>query len=178
MQFAWQRLALGQLPRDPISLISLGVGLAGSAVSAMGMIQQGKAAERAANYNAAIAENNATLAKNKALAEETMVRNRTARQVGTAGAAIGASGITVEGTPLDVLAETVQLGELDALTTRWKGTVEASGFKDNAVLERMQGKAAMKNAQWGAAGTLLSGIGSAASGYARSTAGTSLRMSG
>ena len=163
---------------------------AGAGLGAIGAIQQGKAASAAANYNAAVANNNAIIARQNAklaqsesLAEEQAVRNKTARQVGTAGAAIGASGITAEGTALDVLEETAAMGELDALTVRWHGDLkarnfqqQASGYESSAVLERMQGKAAQKNAAFSAAGTLLSGVSSAASGYAKSSSGTGLRL--
>lgn len=173
--------------RDPITLtiMSVATTVASAGIGAVGAVQQGNAAKAAADYNAKVAQNNAViarqnadLARSEADAEEQTVRRRTAGQLGTAGAAIGASGLTSEGTPLDVLEETAALGELDALTVRWGGDLkarsfeqQATGYESSAVLERMQGRAAQRNAMFSAAGTLLSGFSSAATGYLRGSSG-------
>jgi hypothetical protein len=173
-----------------LPVIAAVASIAGTGLAAVGAIQQGNAARAAATYNAAVAENNAIVARQNAKlalsesnAEEQGVRRRTAQQLGTAGAAIGASGITQEGSALDVLEETVALGELDALTVRWQGDLkarnfeqQARGYQSSAELERMSGRAAKTNSIFSAAGTLLSGLSSTSSNYFKSTNGTALRL--
>lgn len=164
----WQRLLLREIPREPISLIagiSAVASLASGAVGAIGAINQGKAAQSAADYNAALAERNATIAKNEAVNREASLRNQNARKLATAAAGFGASGLQMEGTPLDVMEETARVGELDALTTRWQGDVRQDEYKSNAQLERMRGAAAKQSSYTGAAGALLSGVSSAAGAF-------------
>lgn len=140
------------------------LGLVGTAVSAMGAMAQANAAAAAANYNAEIAERNAQAARISAASEAAAVKRKTDRQLGTARAAIGASGVTVEGTPLDVLAETAALGETDRQMVLWKGENQAVGYESEAELNRMQASSARTAGMFGAASSLLTGFGRAASG--------------
>lgn len=143
----------------------MALGVLGSVVGAMGAIAQGNAAAAAANYNAEIAERNAQAARISAASEAAAVKRKTDRQLGTARAAIGASGITVEGTPLDVLAETAALGETDRQMVLWKGENQAVGYESEAELNRMQASSARTTGYFSAASSLLTGISRSSSGY-------------
>ena len=67
----------------------------------------------------------------------------------------------MQGTPLDVLAETAELGELDAQTIIVNGVNKSRGYENDARLERLRGQTAQTQGYLDAAGTLLSGAGKA-----------------
>lgn len=138
---------------DPTTLLMV----ASSVMSAAGSIQQGNSAKAAAEYNARVAENNAITARQQAAAQEEQHRRLARRQLGQMRAAYGASGVTMEGSPLDILAQSAKDAELDALNIRYGGELKAQGLESEAVLERYRGKSAQRAGYMGAATGLLSG---------------------
>lgn len=140
--------------------------IGGTLVSAMGAIQQGNAAAAAADYNARLAEQNATIATQQAAEKERQQRILARKQIGSARAAYGASGVTMEGSPLDVLEESAYNSELDALTLRYGGQIESMGLRNQAALERMQGKSAKTAGYMNAGSSLLLGGAKAYGSYA------------
>lgn len=143
---------------DPLTL---GLALASTAIGAVGKIAEGNAAAAAANYNAKLAIQQGNTAAANAYTEAQMKRRETARRIGQTAAAIGSSGFTVQGTPLEVLSETAALGELDAQTIITNGLNKSRGFENDARLERLRGRTAQTQGYLDAAGTLLSGAGKA-----------------
>lgn len=97
----------------------------GSGLSILGSIGQSNAIAQAAEYNAAIA-------RAEGAAEEARLRREARRTMGSIRSGIGKSGVTTEGTPLLVLAESAQLAELDALTARWNGENQANLYQSKA----------------------------------------------
>lgn len=151
---------------DPITpAMALYVALGATAVSAASAAYQGQQAKKEADYNAAIMEQNAIAAKNKAAYDETMHRERVRKLLSTQKAQLGRSGISLEGSPLLILEETVAQGELDALAIRYGGDIEASRSRSAANLSRMQGKSAITSGYVQAGSTLLSGGSRAYSNY-------------
>lgn len=138
----------------PLILMGLGVGL-----QALGQIQQAQAARAAAEYNARVAEMNAVLAEQQAAAEEDRQRRLSYKQLSAMRAGYGAAGVSIEGSPLDVLEESAANAELDALTIRHAGQVRATAYRQEAALERYRGKAATRAGYISAASTLLTGGG-------------------
>lgn len=130
----------------------------GTAFSAIGAIQQGQAANSAAKYNAAVAGQRATAAKQQAAADMDKKRRDTVRRLGSIRAAYGASGVTLEGSPLDVLAESAANAELDVLTIKYKGDLEATGYGNEATLETARGQQARTAGYMGAGAALLTGV--------------------
>lgn len=143
-------------------IVIAAIAVAGAAVSAVGAIKQGQAAEAAANYNAAVAENNGKMAIDQASLQEDQQRRQSRAQLGQMRAQYAASGIQLEGTPMDVLEMSARDAELDALTIRYGGQMRALGYKNDAALSRFEGSTAASNANWKAGGTMLQGIASAA----------------
>jgi len=131
--------------------------LAGTAISAVGAIQQGNAANKAAKYNAAVAEGNAAAARRDAAENARRQRRLNRKAAGTLR--------NRDFVAMDVLEDEVKEGELKALDLLHGGEVQAAGFQNNATLERMRGKAAQKAGYMNAAGTLLSGGAKAAGGF-------------
>jgi hypothetical protein len=159
-------------------MISMAIaGVASTALSAYGQIQAGQQAQAAADYNAAVARNNQIIADRQAedavkrgqVAEEEQ-RRRTRAIAGTQRAALAASGVQLDqGSPADILADTAQFGELDALTIRNNAEREAYGYRvqgmnfgAEAGLQQGRASSAMTGAYLGAGSTLLSGATSVA----------------
>jgi hypothetical protein len=124
--------------------VASGIGFAGTALSALGAIQSGNAQARAAEYNAAAIQQQA--ASNEASIRRNATRVRQAQE-----AAVGASGIELSGSPLEVIADSAANAELDALTVRYGGDVRASQ-------ERARGAQARQAGYMGAASSLLMGM--------------------
>jgi hypothetical protein len=149
--------------------------VAGAAVSAIGQIQQGKAAKQAGEYNALTAERNALVARQQASAEATAQQREASQRLGAIRAAYGASGVTVEGSPLDVLSDSASLAELDRQTIEYKGSLRALGYEDTAALDRAQGKSAQRAGYMGAASSVLMGASDIAGKAPKKSAGSPLR---
>lgn len=106
--------------------------VASTAMSVMGTLSAGKAAQGAANYNA-------QSALMEAQSREAAQRAQAARQIGATRATIGKSGATSEGTPLLVLAESAANAEIDALNTRQTGERQAALYRAQGVNARRAG---------------------------------------
>ena len=138
---------------DPISIISI----IGTVVGVVGQVIGGMNAQKASDYNAQVATQNAMIARNNA-EYQAMQQQRAARiKIGAAEANYGASGITNEGSPLDVLEESARNAELDAQVLRYQGSIRAAGFTDQANLDTMEGQSDLTTG-------IFRGFGAAASG--------------
>jgi hypothetical protein len=132
---------------------------ASAALSAAGAIAQGNAAKSAANYNAAAARQNADIARANAAADAAKQERQGLLLAGRQRAAVGASGITPEGSPLEVMADSALESELDALTTRYRGELQARSYGQDATLQDMRGSSAQTAGYIGAGTDLLTGAG-------------------
>ena len=132
--------ATGSATAGAFTLGNLGTvaSIIGTAFSAIGGIQQGKAASNAATYNAQIAERNAIIARQQAAADEQRQRRMGVLRLGAARAAYGEAGVELEGSPLDILEQSAAQEELDALTIRYKGELRGMGAESEAALNRAQ----------------------------------------
>ena len=141
------------------SAVTLGSALSavGTVFSAFSAIQQGSAAKSAADYNAALYERNAQITRQNAQIQEERQRRMAAMRAGANRAAIGGSGVTVEGSALDLLESNAAQEELDALMIRWNADNTATGMEANAELERRSGRNARTSSFTGAGSALLLG---------------------
>lgn len=154
---------------------------AATAVSAYSSIQQGKAANAQAEYQAQVSKNNQVMANYQAedalrrgKLEERRQRLRTERLKGEQRAAFASNNVALDqGSPLDVLEQTAGEGELDALIIRHNAEREAiarrfqgQNYGAEAEMSLLQGKAAKKAGYIGAASSVLSGASTFAGGYA------------
>lgn len=131
----------------------------GAATAVAGAIGQGQAAAKTARYNAAVAENEATAARNMAAFEENRHRRATARLLSSQRAAFGASGVeSGSGTPLAVLGESAEQAELDALAIRRAGTVQEAKLRSQAAADRLYAGAYSRAGYTGAGTSLLTGL--------------------
>ena len=141
------------------AVVAAAAGTAGSLVSS-------QAAASQADYQEKVANQQAEQARQAGAAAERATRDRAARIQAEQRAAIGAGGIQTEGTPLAVLLDTSRQAELDALTARSTGQVNAYGAEAAAGLYRQRKSYAQQAGIYGAGRTLLTGAGNIAGAYA------------
>jgi hypothetical protein len=152
------------------ALLALTAASAGS--QAVGSLRQGGAAKRQANYEAGLADINATIAglqADDALARgreaASKVRGDTRQLLGTQRTAAAASGVDIStGSAADVQRDTSYLGELDAQTIlnnarreAWGLEVDAMNARATGRLTRMAGRNAAAAGRIGATNSLLTG---------------------
>lgn len=111
----------------------------------MGQLQAGQAQSSAAAYNAKMTQMQSKM-------EIDRIRRQSARHQSALRVNIAKSGVTSEGTPLMVLAESEANAEIDALNTQWSADRQVDLYK-------MQGKSAKRASQIGAGSSLLAGAG-------------------
>lgn len=112
---------------------------------------------REAQAQADAASYNAQTTQVEADAKETAQRQEIQRRLGSIRAGISKAGVTSEGTPMSVLAESAANAEIDALTTRWSA-------ERGARLYLMQGEAALASGYLRAGTSLLKSASQASGG--------------
>jgi len=130
-----------------------------AAVAAVGAVSQAQSARSAAKHNAAIAERNAGLSRQQAAMNEAAQRKDAYRAMGRIRAGYSAAGVTPEGTPLDVLEDSAAEAEFDSLNIRYKGELAATGYEDEAGMQRTRASSALTTGVFNAGTALLSGAG-------------------
>lgn len=142
-----------------IETVALVAMAAGAAVSAYGQIKGGRDTKKAMDRNAQVLERNAVIARQQARAEADTQQREARQRLGAMRAGYGASGVAVEGSPLDALADSAQLAELDRQNLIYNGELKAMGYQDSASGERFAGRNAQTSGYMGAASTILTGAG-------------------
>lgn len=128
------------------AVTSVVVAAVGAAASIHGQQQQAKQAKAAANYNAMVAEKNAKLSVAKAADEERRFRILRRKEAGSNKAALSASGVKLEGSPLEVLRSNARNAEADAINIRKYGAQTASALREEAAFQRRSGRSASRAA--------------------------------
>ena len=147
--------------------------IGGTVIGAYGAMQAGAAGEAAGEYNARIADRDAAVAdQNRQLnltqtriaADDKRRENR--RVMASIRANYGASGLSLAGSPLDVLADTAVEQELDVQRVEYEGRVRGRegalqmlGLGEDAALSRLEGASARTRGNYSAIGGGLSGAG-------------------
>lgn len=164
---------------DPVSLAIIGTvaSVAATGVSVMGAVQSGKQASAQMEYQSKINNNNAILADRQAedaLArgqeEERKHRIKLGLYQGQQINAFASNGVTVDsGTPLDVLGDSAETGELEALTIRnnaaresWGYRVQAGNYRSSAGLNSSAAQNAITSGYTSGFSSALAGAGSVA----------------
>lgn len=146
------------------------LGLAGTAVSAVGTLAAGAAQKSAADYQAAQLDQQAkeetAAAQREAQRAEKEKNFILSRQQAVAGASgLGALDETVQSLAGDVITQ----GEVNKGMILYGGEERARGRRAQAVAARMEGKAAQTGSYFGAFGTLADGIGTFAKDWKQPT---------
>lgn len=131
------------------------VAIIAAVAAAGGTAYSGVQQQKAANYNAEVANQGALAAKDKAAYDEELHRQNVRRIISSQRALYGKFGVDMTGSPLLTLENTAGQGELDALAIRHGGSVEAAQQRSAATLSRMQGRSAATGSYIQAGSTLL-----------------------
>ncbi len=137
---------------DPVTM-SAAAAFAGAAGSVLDGIQGYNAAKAEAKQ----ADANAKIVGQQTAAEEARIRNQGARLRGEQIAAAGASGITLDGSPTDIILDSAVESEMEALNARYRGTVERIGYKNQARVSKWEASNALTRGIIGAISPALKG---------------------
>lgn len=109
--------------------------------SAVGALQQGRAASQAAAYNSQINQQNAVIAQQQAEQQAGQQARENYLRLGAIRAAQGTSGGTGDaGSVLDVLADAGAQGELERQNILYQGQLSARGYQNTAALDVYSGE--------------------------------------
>jgi hypothetical protein len=161
------------MPWIAVAAVAAGVS---AGVGAYSAISSAQAQSRISSYNATIATQNADLASKQigiAKKQNDVVAAKYAEQskkyLAAQAAGYAKAGVTEEGTPMLVAAESIVNANIDALAIRYAGTAEQSqilaqqsGLEQQATLEKMRGKMSTQAGYLQAGNSLLTGISSIA----------------
>lgn len=146
-------------------LIASTVGsLLGTGVSVYGQRQAASAADATAKYNAKLQTQQAMQTGLVAAENARRKTRENARIIGAQRAAIGASGLSMEGTPLAVLGETAMTLQRDILDIGFDAANQSRQLQAAAKLSLYEGKSQSSALKLGSLATGLSGVSSAAMG--------------
>lgn len=141
-----------------VSTILTGLTIAGAAVSAYGIYQQGMAQKSAAEYNSKVAQQNAQIARQQGELRARQQDRLNRLRLGTIRASAGASGGAAnEGSVLDIIADNAVQGELQKQEILYESELKARGYEGRKGLLDMEADSAGKGAVIGAAGALIGG---------------------
>lgn len=117
--------------------------LAAAGVKAFGSVVEGESQARSSEFNAAIATQNAAIARQQGVAAVQAQQRDAARKMGAMVANYGASGVqTDSGSPVDVLADSAAMATLDRLTLKYNYELKGTGFESQAAIDRMSAQSA------------------------------------
>ncbi len=137
---------------------------AGGVLSAAGQIYEGQAAYKAGLLNAGMLKLKASQIRQQTIEQERQLLVNARKVVGDTRAAYGASGVTMEGSPLDIMEESLTNINRDQMNVRYSGELNARQAEWDADLAVKQGKAARTASYFGAASSIL-GAGTKAAEY-------------
>lgn len=143
---------------ETIALLSVAVAAVGTGYSIHSSIEQGEMAKDAADFNAAVAENDALAAAQQSQYEADQISRRNRIIIGKQRAAYAKSGVS-GGSMWDVMYESYQQGELDRMAALYSGAVATNRNRSQGQLSRLEGKNARATGYLRAGSALLSGSG-------------------
>ena len=132
---------------------------AGTLLTVYGQQEQKKAAQRAGELNSQNAEQNAMLAAKQAAEDARQFRLSFRRDNARNVAQIAASGIKMEGSPLEVLQDNASTMERDYQNIKAGGEQQREAYMRQSRMFREGGEAAGRAADIGSAAALLQGAG-------------------
>lgn len=132
----------------PVLPILVATAIAGTVTSAVGQISAGNSAKaigdananaitEASNLNYQSAQQTASDQLEQAQVAETQQRQKDRLILSRTRALIGSSGLALQGSPLDVLAENTKQAEIDALQIRRTGQLTADATTRQAEIDRV-----------------------------------------
>ena len=147
---------------ETLAFAAIAASLAGAGISAYGQYQQGKSQQAMGEYNAKVAEQQATGEADVAQENAKRQRDMNRRQLSAIRSQMAGSGISQsQGSSLDALGAASSELELQTLDMFREGQAKQIAYGNQAGMDRWQGNQAAKAGQIGAIGSLINGAGSA-----------------
>jgi len=140
-------------------MVAMAASALGTVASIGSSLNQSKSQSDYYSYNAQVAEANAAAARTSAELDAERTREAGLRLLATQRAQYGASGVTLEGTPTDVILGTAEEIELDAQSILRKGLIQSQQYTSKAALDQISAEAASDTAGINATKSLLTGLG-------------------
>ena len=139
------------------------IGTLGTAFSGLNMLSGGLAQSSAESTNASLAAYNAELsrrsadrAKDSAAQQAADTRNATRRRIGTIRSSFGKSGVvTTSGSPLLAVQEQQAEGDIEAQRQLFAGSIQASGFRSDSLIEGVRASSLRKKSKNTKTGAIL-----------------------
>lgn len=129
-------------------------------ISAVGSVFGGMQAAQQSRAQAQLLDRQAQMTFQQGEYQAGKTQDNVDRTIGQQIAAVGGSGVTLAGSPTDVIASTASEGALDTGAIRWGARVNAQNFEYQAAQER-------RNATSQVIGGVLGGAGQLATGFTR-----------
>lgn len=145
-----------------LAVASLALAAVGTGVAVYGQMEQAKTAKAMGRYNAQVAENQALQTEMDARESVKRKREQNSRLISTQRAGYAASGVTIDGSPLEVMADTAGILELETLDYSRQQRQQAASLRAQGAADLAMGANQARAAYIGAGASLLSGAGSAA----------------
>ena len=139
---------------DPVTI---GLMAVSTAMSAVGAIREGNAADAAARAQAQAAEQQAQAQRNVGQFQVAQERREGRRALGQQIAQLGSQGTALTGQPIDLLADSAKQNELALQAIRFQSEVAARNQENEADLARFRGRQARSAGIFKAGTALLSG---------------------
>ncbi len=110
--------------------------LAGGAMGAMGQMRNASAQALQMNFNARQSMLDAEIARENAAIKARQIREYGRQLTGKQRTQFAKSGVRMSGTPLEVIADTIEKIELDAISAKRQGAFEAGQHEASAKFTR------------------------------------------
>jgi len=146
-----------------LPLIALAATAIGTGVSVVGSVMQGKREAEAAKAQAKLSSFQADAEIKRGDREEEIMRQEAAKLVGQQRAAYAAAGVRLTGSPLLVMAQTIQDSEKDISLLQEETDARALSFKMQSRIFEDTASSAKTSSYFRAGSTILTGIGSGVS---------------
>ena len=141
------------------------IGIASLLVSAGSAVYSAQEKQKTAAYTAKLAEEAGEESTAMAGIEAERHRDKIRRLQASQRASYAKSGVKMEGSPLEVLADTAAQADLDEMIIKHGGQAEASAYGAQAMLSRMKGRSASTAGYIKSGSSLLSGAYNISSSY-------------
>jgi len=130
----------------------------GTVMSVVGALNSSRSEASASNYNAQVSEQNAATARAQGTADATQQARNNYLRISGIRAGYGASGVSsAEGSPLDILASSVEQAKLDEQNILYNAELRATGYDNNATLDRSRASSSSSGGLYKAASAGLVG---------------------
>ena len=148
-----------------IPLVVAGTTMVGAGVQAYGQRQAGKQEQKMQEINARQQEQDSLDRQAESIAQSLEISREAESAASTQGAQYAKANVLMEGTPLQVMAQTAADFKMKQLNVERRGQREADLLKRGAAISRQKGVDARKAGNIASVGTVLSGVAQSGQAY-------------